>query len=203
MAEIDLDDLAEWAEATKAKLIHSDTALRLFNLLEIMATAAVKQKFTEQQSPDGQPWEPLRFDRPQGGNVPLRSNGLLMASISSRQTPEGVAVGSALEHAAIHNYGGTIRPRKAKYLSIPLTREAARAASPTVFGGELKPRMWGKKTGKARGVLRDKDGTDQYLLVTHVDIPAREYLGFSDDDLKAIAEALAEELADALPPLGK
>lgn len=50
---------------------------------------------------------------------PLRDTGLLQRSVSSRVTPDGVIVGTNLRQAKIHQFGGVIRPKKAKVLVFP------------------------------------------------------------------------------------
>lgn len=58
-------------------------------------------------SPAGQPWRPSRRVAEQGG-LTLRLSGRLEDSISYRVEPDAVEVGSAVEYAAIHQFGGTI-----------------------------------------------------------------------------------------------
>ena len=92
----------------------------------------------------------------------------------SRRDYVEALIGTNLEYAAIHEFGGTIKPRTAKYLSIPLTEDARRqAGGPRDFRGKLSVRM---RRGAARGVLVDEQGTAQYALTRSVTISAQPYL---------------------------
>lgn len=50
---------------------------------------------------------------------PLRDKGLLQRSITAKASTDGVIVGTNLRQARIHQFGGTIRPKKAKVLAFP------------------------------------------------------------------------------------
>lgn len=89
-----------------------------------------------------------------------------------------------VKYGRIHQYGGWIRPRKAKALAIPLTKEAR----------EKPPRSWPKsgdgslfklKTKKGTVFLARKEGkrvVKHFVLLTAVYIPGRPYLVIQDDD---------------------
>lgn len=100
--------------------------------------------------------------------------GTLSRSIHTEITSQSVqqatvTVGTDLEYAAIQEFGGTIRPRRAKALAIPLT-DRARAVPPRQFPGL-------HVQGRAgRGVLADASGVPQYALRQSVTIPAHPYL---------------------------
>lgn len=81
-----------------------------------------------------------------------------------------VTVGTDLEYAAIHEFGGVIRPKNAKFLAIPITGAAKTYASPRDFPDKLHfiPSSSG-------GVLANKEGA-QYILRSSVTIPAHPYL---------------------------
>ncbi len=51
---------------------------------------------------------------------PLEDTGQLRGSISQHYDNESAVVGTNCIYAAIHNFGGTIKPKKAKNLFIPL-----------------------------------------------------------------------------------
>lgn len=105
------------------------------------------------------------------GNL-KRSLDIAVAQAS--ETYVEIEIGTDVEYARIHEYGGTITPKNAKYLAVPLTEAARAATSPILFAGELHfvPRAGGG-TG---GTLRDDAGEAQYALVTSVTIPATPYL---------------------------
>lgn len=79
-----------------------------------------------------------------------------------------VAVGTSEPHAAIHEFGGSIKAKNAKYLAIPV---GTYVGSPRRYS-DLKLR----KTTKGNLVLVDSNQTVQYVLKSSVEIPARPYL---------------------------
>lgn len=90
-----------------------------------------------------------------------------------RTTDDGVSAGvfSELIYAKIQDEGGTITPRTARNLAIPLNRAASKRW----------PREWGKGKlhfAKMRGkkFLVDKAGVPQYALRESVTIRGRGYL---------------------------
>ncbi len=156
--------------------------------------ADVKENFIRSADPDGKAWRPLLFQRPRGGNLPLRDTGVLMASVTAagkghveRVTNVSITVGTNLLYAGIHQAGGVVVPKAGKFLAIPKTREAQRAGSPRRFSQPLFA-----KIGKRGGVLvESKTGKVQYALVRKVTIPARPFLGFGRrllDKLKQLVE---------------
>ena len=92
-------------------------------------------------------------------------------------------------YAAIHQFGGTIRPVNAKSLAIPVTPEA-RKVHPRDFKGLFPVR----KQGKDQGVLCTQDGKGkikvQYLLRKSVYIPMRKYAVVQTNDWEDIRTIL-------------
>ena len=83
----------------------------------------------------------------------------------------------AIAHA--HEYGATIRPKKGKYLAIPLTKEAQAAGSPRAFSDLY---FVNAKDGKVL-MVRDKkkrggktESEAMYLLVKSVTLPERSFI---------------------------
>nr|DAE60148.1 MAG TPA: virion morphogenesis protein [Caudoviricetes sp.] len=88
------------------------------SLMEVVGEtleSSTRQRFEEGKSPEGEPWEPSGRVRATGGKT-LNREGDLKKSITSKATPHEVRVGSALPYARIHQKGGTIRPKKGKFL---------------------------------------------------------------------------------------
>jgi phage gpG-like protein len=73
----------------------------------------VQESFAAGRSPYGRKWKGPS-SRP--GGQPLRDTGRLMNSFSLRFSPTNFTLSSNVIYAAIHNYGGTIRPVRAKAL---------------------------------------------------------------------------------------
>ncbi len=152
-----------------------------------MVVSDVKSNFANQRGPDGVRWRQLSRPRPGGGNLALRDRGLLLGSITAAATADTVAVGSGLEYAGVHQFGGVIAPKAAKALAIPVTKEAARAGSPRRFPRPLfllkgkagKPGCLAESKETGRGKAKTKTVVVHYVLVAKVVVPARPYLGFS------------------------
>ena len=69
---------------------------------------------SEKTSPSGEAWQKNRA----GTSILFRS-GALAASMFHTATSSAAMWGSPLVYAAIHNFGGTIRPKKGKALRFP------------------------------------------------------------------------------------
>jgi phage gpG-like protein len=120
----------------------------LANILKQILVSDVKSRFSTGTDPSGAKWRPLKHARPNGGDVPLRDTGILMASFSGGTDGNSVWVGTTHPGAALHNFGGVVRGR-GKMLAIPLTKEAKRSGGPRrwkngklVFRPTRKPRVF-------------------------------------------------------------
>lgn len=95
-----------------------------------------------------------------------------------------IVVGSNVKYARIHEYGGTISAKRAKYLTIPLNRQAEKML--IAAGGSVRgiPGLFrtGKVTGNSGGVLAMRTGRKNakvvplFALKRSVRIPARPYI---------------------------
>lgn len=84
----------------------------LLDTLGALGVSQTQQRIaSEKRSPDGEPWKPNR----RGGSI-LFLMGHLLGSIAHHVGNDMVSWGSNLVYAAIHQLGGTIRPRSAKRL---------------------------------------------------------------------------------------
>lgn len=190
-ATMDLSEFMAWAASKGRALASLDFTKPLRDCRQAIVSTT-KENFTGGHGPDGRGWPPLKHGRPGGkqAGLPLRDKGLLMASIISAGrghietlTPTTLVVGTNLEYAAIHQYGGTITPKGHPFLAIPQTREAQRAG-----GAKNFPRPLVAVIGQRGGVLLEKRTTGkgrrakvkdvvQYILTRRVVIPARPFLG--------------------------
>ena len=88
----------------------------------------------------------------------------------------------AIAHA--HEYGATIKPKKGKYLAIPLTKEAEEAGSPRAFNNL---RFVNAKSGNLLMVRDKKKGRGKtesealFLLVKSITLPERSFIRASFD----------------------
>lgn len=113
------------------------------------------------------------------GTGTLRRKGALINSINFKLHQRGstmaVVVGSfGVRYAAIHEFGGTIRPVKKKALAIPIGKEF-KDRSPSHFNRNKFKLIWPE--GSKKGFLIDKKKDElAYILQPEVKIPARPYL---------------------------
>lgn len=81
-----------------------------------------RDRFGSQTAPDGSAWTPLahwyREAKPASKDKILTLRGYLSSSIHWQVLPDSVLVGSNLEYAAIHQFGGVIRPKQRKALKV-------------------------------------------------------------------------------------
>jgi phage gpG-like protein len=163
--------------------------------LQVIAVSGAKDHFRNERSPGGIAWPKLKHARPGGGNRVLRDKGLLMASISASVTEGELRLTASHPGANVHQFGATIKPKRAKKLAIPLTREAKRAGRPRDFPRPLK---WRPTSGPSSLLYevtgkRTKKVVMHFVLVDEVVIPARRFLGFSAETLGKIMYTLATD----------
>lgn len=118
-----------------------------------------------------------------GGTTLVRSSKLVN-SITFLVSGDQVLVGTNLRYARIHHFGGIIRPIRAQYLAIPLTKAAA----------VRRPREW-QNTFVKNGVIwlknQDNSLTALYALKKQVTIPARPYMFIPDHTRATLENAVA------------
>ena len=168
---------------------------QLARQIGMVLLGGVRKRFQAGVTPAGVKWKPLKGNRVGGGNLPLLDTGVLRNSYQVRVEPDGASVGSVLPQARLHHFGGVVKPKRAKNLSIPLTVPAKRAGSPRRFPRELRFRPFKNTGGKAVGVLYEDRGgrrVDHYLLVKEVVVPARPVIGESAEDTRLIRLIVAE-----------
>lgn len=124
-------------------------------------------RFGQGVDPDGNAWAPLNpvYAAGKRGNGILRESGMsggLMGSITFAAGRDQVRVGTNKIYAAIHQFGGTIRPVSASHLVFPM-------------GGG-------------------------YATVESVTIPARPFLGVSQQDVRMMEELITDRLERAMTP---
>jgi len=74
------------------------------------------ERFENETGPDGEKWKPSRRAEDEGGQT-LSDTGLLKNSINYEASPSAVVVGTTDSvKGAIHQFGGTIKPKQANAL---------------------------------------------------------------------------------------
>lgn len=110
-----------------------------------------------------------------GGSKLAIDTGHLANSISAKMTSATSAeVGTGdVEYAAIHEFGGIIKPTKSKFLAIPMN------------GAKGSPRDYADlhfvKLEGGTGLLINKDGVAKFFLTKEVHMPARPFMGPAAD----------------------
>jgi phage virion morphogenesis protein len=108
--------------------------------LKNIGLAVVKQTrrhFEQQRDPEGQAWAPLNPDYAKGkrGTKILEEQGMaggLEGSITSVVHPGYVEIGTNKVYGAIHQFGGTIRPRSGEFLVFKLGGKTVLARKVTI-----------------------------------------------------------------------
>jgi len=151
----------DWEDAEFQRYLSSIIG-RVDDMTPVMADfsehilAETMERFDKEEAPDGTGWEPLsevteqmRAEEGKSGKI-LQVDGILRNSIQGDYDGSGAGLASTnVEYAAIHNFGGTIKPKKGKALK---------------FGNNI---------------------------VSQIEIPQRQFLGFSDDDFEYFDESVS------------
>lgn len=194
--EATFDSLQQFAGSLNPNFDYGE----MFDLIEMYLASKTKENFDYGRSPDGTPWEPLTWPRLSGkaGN-PLHDTGVMRESVTakgspfniSQRTSDSLEWGTRWPYARTHQNekkdGKVIRPKRGKFLAIPLTQAARLAGSPRNMSGL----HW--RVGSKSGYAFTQQGTravNQFLLLTEVRIPNREFLGLNDDMIDDIADII-------------
>lgn len=87
----------------------------MFDEIGAMLAASAQRRFEQEEDPEGNPWPDSLRKLLEGGTT-LRDKGRLVGSLTHEPSDEGVAVGTNVIYAAIHQLGGTIRAKTSKGL---------------------------------------------------------------------------------------
>ncbi len=139
-------------------------------------------------------------------NKPLRDKGQLLASIAYRVEPDKAVIGTIHPAAEILHNGGVIRPKSARYLTIPANAEAR--AFMRRFGATPRKCIEGMKSagysiwfvfGKGGKWVFAKKGAKGklhllFLLKTSVTIPARPFMELPPEYVEIIERRVARRI---------
>ena len=114
------------------------------------------------------------------GQVLKRPSGKLAQSLTYKVYRDYAEVGTNIKYGAIHEFGGTIVPTRARNLAIPI---GDMKGSPREHPGLSFTMRGGKK------FLEDDNGKLQYVLKSSVQIPPRPYLRPALNDVFASGKA--------------
>lgn len=93
----------------------------VLNIIAQDMTKEAQLNFRNNQSPEGEKWKPLSTltisMRRKGSSQPLVDTGILRRSIRGSANGTQAIAGTNIKYAAIHQFGGTIKPKNGKALS--------------------------------------------------------------------------------------
>lgn len=143
---------------------------------ERAVAALIGQAIADNFDQSGPGWAPLAIRK----GKPLQKTGLLKQSVTTpgsqfniyKVNGSTISWGTKLLYAGIHNKGGTISPKNAKALFIPLTKKAEQV-------GPLKNKAAQKKSGLKVGV--------DFAFAKSVTVPKREFLKLRPEWKKRLA----------------
>ena len=136
--------------------------------------ASTLDRFRNEEAPDGTKWKPSkRTSTSRKREKILTNTGRLKRSINSKADRRGFAVGTNVVYAATHQFGDENRELG------PLTIKAK----------------------KAKSLMFNIGGKDIFVKKVHipslkVSIPARPFLGISEEDIAEIRATLIELVGD-------
>jgi len=201
-----LDQFVGWCG--RAEAVFRAPMTPVLKVVAIVIGSELKQNFDRGVDPDGIPWPPLKHGRLRGGTAkPLLDRGILRAATTSQvqghvelYIGNTLVYGCDLPQAAIHQYGGTIRPVKGKFLAIPASVQGLNAGSPRTIGIPLVTILNRARTG---GVMGTPDGhgglkTVHFYLTKQVVIPARRFVGIGRVLLGKINEVVTDAILRAI-----
>lgn len=134
--DVQIDDREAKRAFTALQRLMADTT-PVMTAIGVGLRRNVHDRFMDAADPDGKPWAPLNpgYAAIKRGPGILRGAGAaggLMGSITSRATKDSVEVGSNKVYAAIHQFGGTIRPKDATHLIFEMAGGLVHATSVTI-----------------------------------------------------------------------
>lgn len=148
---------------------------RLLESVGILITRDIKRRIRQNQ---------IKPSSKNSGTTLVKSSKLVN-SIRHQVHGDQITIGSNLPYAKIHHYGGVIHPRHAKYLAIPLTKEAA----------ARRPRDFANTFIKKGIIFRKQEGGKLealYVLKKSVTMPARPWLSVPEGSFPAISQLLKD-----------
>lgn len=176
--------------------------------------------------PSGPPLTPLTLIA-RKGQAPLLDKGTMRQTVGgvtpnllkpsplsyNEAFPDHGMFGSKLIQAALLNFGGTVKPVRAKNLAIPLTAEAKKTGSPRNFPRALffvpaRGGVLGTSASTSGFLAEDrgrtkKDGSKgkqqlrmQYILKRSVVIPSRKFMPTIDEAVTVGSQVADQYLSD-------
>ncbi len=171
LIEIEVDD-SEIGQALDRLLAKTGNLAPAMKNIGEYLQRSTWERFFAQKDPAGHPWAPLKPStllRKTGSHILIEKGerGGLLGSIHYEASPGEVLVGTNVKYAAIHQFGGKTRPH------------------------EIRPRR--------KKALAWPGGAHPVKVVKHPgsEIPARPFLGLSEEDRQEVLLILSDHLGQA------
>ena len=172
---------------------------------------STQARFRAGKGPDGKAWAPLSkrhaaAKRKAGHSAAiLVMRGYLSGTIRYQADADGVQVGTDRPYGAVHQFGADIQMPARQQEAHVSVRTAPLTG--TRMGKDGKPKAWTLAAGTLQFRRRKdagKAGVSARTLTIGdhtITIPARPYLGLSEDDRAASLDVVADHLIMAVPQL--
>lgn len=176
LISVKLDDAEVRQAMQRARNLTPDQRLSFTRAISGRMVTSTVLRFHSQTAPDGVKWVPSKRAKKTGGRT-LHLKGYLEGSIVARPTPDAAAWGSPLRYAAAMNNGASIQMY---------------ARSQQIYRRIVKDRL------QPRFVKKSKSNFSSWATIGKglkpgesytINIPARPFLGLSDDDRLEIQDA--------------
>lgn len=139
---------------------------------------SVEENFATEGVSIGTPWKKSQRAIKQGGKT-LQDTGRLAASISAKSTNTEAIVGTNVEYAAIHQFGGSIK----------------QGARSNLYTQNRRKRN--TKKGRRGQFAKGTTGGKGYTYgERNIKIPARPFLGITDSGMETIKKLTGEYLIE-------
>lgn len=129
-----------------------------------------------------------------------QDSGRLLRSVDYRASQGKLEVGTNLTYAGIRQFGGTIKPVRAKFLAVPVPDLPRTMRRPKRWGDRLRLVMNKSKKPIALGVRAGNKGARRtrivFWLKKEVTQPARPFIVFQDADLLYFGRSIGRFIAE-------
>jgi phage virion morphogenesis protein len=121
-ARIEISGAEEARQALAVAVARTERPRDLYDALGAMLALSTDKRFEDEKDPEGNPWPKSVRAMTDGGKT-LTDTTALRGSNTWEATDKGVAVGTNMIYAAIHQFGGVIKAKNGKGLSFEIGGE--------------------------------------------------------------------------------
>jgi len=125
--KVDITKLGRLSQRVQKFLNDATDKDVMLDAIGVALVSNVQTRFEQGRGPDGQPWAPVKR-----GGSPLVDSGLMRDSMTYDVNGSTVRVGTNRIQAKTHQFGATIKPKKAKVLAFTVKGKAVFAKQVTI-----------------------------------------------------------------------